>query len=40
MRGCEKKRLSLGLVIWYLGVAIWNYERDFFAAWFWFCGLV
>ena len=40
MRGCEKKRLSLGLVIWYLWVAIWNCERDFVTTWFWFCGLV
>ena len=28
MRGCEKKRLSLGLVIWYLWIAIWNSERS------------
>ena len=40
MIGCEKKRLSLSLVIWYLWVAIWNCERGFVTAWFWFCSLV
>ena len=36
----ENKRLSLGLVLWYLWVAIWNCERGFFAAWFWLCSFV
>ena len=41
MRGCEKKRLSLGLIIWYLWVAICNRERFVTTwFWFWFCGLV
>ena len=33
---CEKKRLSLGLVIWYLWVAIWNSERGLFSLGFGF----